>query len=240
MIRSRFGLLSLCAVVFSVMVFGTSDAHAEAGAKWLILDANGTVLTNLEATLGLQAEVKWIMHTEIAGLDVLFLCETITAVGAVLKANGSIGSGAKVRFSNCTTDLNGKPDIFCEPNNEGKEPGVIATKAAHGLLILHKLASGTVDDLVSLLPDVGETFATIEMSEECPIGEKVPVIGKATLKDCEALSLTHLVKHLVEIGPLTELWTISKTAEHVATTLGSAWASLAGAHAGLKFSGDPA
>ena len=104
---------------------------------------------------------------------------------------------------------------------------------------MHELAGGVKDDLLSILPDEGETFATIEMGPECAIGQKVNVIGKATLKDCEGLALTHLVKHLVEVGPLTELWVISKTPEHVATILGSVWAFLTGEHVGLKFSGDP-
>jgi hypothetical protein len=60
------------------------------------------------------------------------------------------------------------------------------------------------------------------------------------VKDSENLSLVNLVKHLVEIGPLTELWAISKTAEHVVTVLGSSWVFLTGAHEGLKFSADPA
>ncbi len=67
------------------------------------------------------------------------------------------------------------------------------------------------------------------------------MIGSLTLKDCENLALTHLVEHLVEqFTPLTELWTISKTTEHKATLLGSAWAFLTGEHEGLKWSGDPA
>jgi hypothetical protein len=60
------------------------------------------------------------------------------------------------------------------------------------------------------LPDTSETYATLEFGAECAIGEKVPVIGKLRYKDCENLALTHLVKHLVEVGPLTDLWTISK------------------------------
>jgi hypothetical protein len=99
--------------------------------------------------------------------------------------------------------------------------------------------------LISFLPDnvggkASETLATIEMSEECAIGTKVPLIGKFTVKDCEGLSLKNLFEHLIEVGPLTELWTISKTAEHVATLLGSAWAFLYGAHLNKQFSGDPA
>jgi hypothetical protein len=56
-------------------------------------------------------------------------------------------------------------------------------------------------------------------------------------KDCEGKIKEHLVEHLLEPAPapFMELWTISKTVEHQATLLGSAWGFLAGAHEGLKF-----
>ena len=87
---------------------------------------------------------------------------------------------------------------------------------------------------------MGEKFVTIETSEECSVGSKIPVIGKLTLKDCKGAFSTEQTEHLVEQGPLTELWTISKTAEHVATLDGSGILILGGAHAGLKWSGTPA
>jgi len=285
MTRTRLGLLGLCAIVFGMMAFGAGAAQAEVGAKWLILNSTGELKTDiklepsgvidlqLEATVGLEAVTTGVLHSKIAGIAVLFECTTLTTVNATLKAQGSIGTGAKIKFSGCITKLNNVTSIPCEPNAGGKEKGVINTNAGHGLIVLHvvKDAEGKItlqDDLVSILPDniingkgeseKSEIFAVIEMGEECAIGSKVPVIGKATLKDCsdrlanekgekleingceKELFLTHLVKHQVEIGPLTELWTISKTAEHVATILGSALAFLTGAHTGLKFSGDPA
>ena|SRR6187399_1941238 len=243
MTRTRLGLLGLCAMVFGLMAFGASAAQAETGAKWLfahVVEGKELLIPFLEASIGLETDTVGILHTEISKTKVLFECTTSAAIGATLKANGSIGNGAKIKFSGCTTKLNGATSAPCKPKAGGTEDGVINTQAGHALLVLHALAGGGTDDLLSILPDSGETFAFIEMSEECSIGSKVPVIGKATLKDCENLALTHLVKHLVEIGPLTELWTISKTAEHVATILGSGWAKLTGAHEGLKFSGDPA
>jgi hypothetical protein len=60
------------------------------------------------------------------------------------------------------------------------------------------------------------------------------------LEDAEGKFLTHLVKHLLQVGPLTELWATSKTAEHVVTVLGSTWIFLIAIHSGFKFSGDPA
>jgi hypothetical protein len=258
MTRTRLGLLGLCAMVFGLMAFSAS-AQASAGAKWLILESAGVLWSEAKVNEGkasvlLEAETTGVLHTKIAGVAVLFECKKLAAEKAFLLANGSIGEsagnvkGSKVKFSECITKLNGVTSAACEPNAGGTQKGVIVTNAGHALLVLHELAGGVKDDLVSILPDnvikegkevASKTFATIEMSELCSIGEKVPVLGKATLKDCENLALTHLVKHLTEIGPLTELWTISETAEHVATILGSGWASLSGAGAGKLFSGDP-
>jgi hypothetical protein len=235
-------------MVFGLMAFSAS-AQASAGAKWLVLESAGVLWSEAKVNEGkasvlLEAETTGVLHSKIAGVAVLFECKQLAAVSAFLLANGSVGkspgnvNGSKVKFSECITKLNGVTSAACEPF-EGATKGVITTNAGHALLVLHELAGGVKDDLVSILPDVGETFATIHMGEECSIGENVPVIGKATLKDCQNMALTHLAKHLTEIGPLTELWTISKTAEHVATILGSGWASLGGAGAGKLFSGDP-
>jgi hypothetical protein len=105
-----------------------------------------------------------------------------------------------------------------------------------------RINRGVKDDLIELIPDtgLGTTFATIRLPAACPIGTSVPIFDKAFLKDCENKALEDLIKHLVEEGPLGELFTISKTAEHVAKLLGSAWAFLEGEHLGLKWSGDPA
>jgi len=249
MIRSRFALLGLCAAVFGVMAFGASAAQATEGAHWGILNSTGTVKTDagsLPAIIELEAETTAppILHSKIAGIAVLFECTTATTVNAKLIGNGSIGEsvgnvkGSKIKFSGCITKLNGATSAPCKPNAGGTQSGVIITQPGHGLAVLHTLEGGTKDELTQILPDTGETFAFIETSEECAIGAKVAVIGKAFLKDCKNEFLKHLVKHLVEIGPLTELWTISKTAEHVATILGSSFAFLGGAHVGLAWGGE--
>jgi hypothetical protein len=54
------------------------------------------------------------------------------------------------------------------------------------------------ETLLKVLPDTGEIFANIEMGSKCPIGTKVPVIGKLAFKDCEGKAKEHLVKHLLE------------------------------------------
>jgi len=196
------------------------------------------------------------LHSEILKIKTLFLCTTIETLNAKLQEEGIIGNtvvtnalglkegrGSKIKFSGCTTDLNGVPAPECTPEDKSAEggKGTILTKLIHGLLKLHVLASDEVkDDVVKILPDEGEILATISLPAGCPEGTSVPVIGALTLKDSENLALTHIVEHLVEAFlPLTELWTISKTEEHRATLLGSAWARLTGEHEGLKWSGDP-
>jgi hypothetical protein len=236
-------------MVFGLMAFSTA-AHATAGAQWLLFEkAPGSGAVGfLEAEVGLTAVTPGVLHSKIAGITVLFECTTLSAVNAKLKASGGIGTGAKIKFSGCITKLNGATSNACKPKAGGTEEGVINTQAGHGLIVLHELAGGVKDDLVSITPDSGETFAFIEMGAECAIGTKVAVIGKATLKDCKLVVanecteefLTTKVEHFVTVGPLTELWVISKTPEHVSTILGDAEAKFVGADAGLKFKGDAA
>jgi len=252
MTRTKLGLLGLCAMMLSLFAF-SACAQAETGAKWLILDANGLLLEIAEpvggdkigsATVNLRKDTNGVLHTKILGFEVLFECKVLTAENGKLIPNGSIATGGRIKFSECETFLNGVLSKECEPKSGGV-PGVIKTELGHGLLVLHKLAGGEVDDLVNILPDnVGgvpsKKFATIELETGCPIGTKVPVLGKLFLKDCEKLALMHLIEHLVEVGPLTELWTIAETAGHEATLLGSAWAFLTGTDVEKKWSGDPA
>jgi len=243
MVRSRLGLkaLALCGLVLGLMAFTASAAQAEAGSKWLVLDKSGV---RVDEKAGLEFFVDGEIEnsdgtllTKIAGVKVEFLCTAgKISNGKLVPSTGSIEKGAKVKFTGCITKLNGATSGPCKPNNEGKEEGVIATKSGHGLIVLR---GG--EPVVLVLADEGETLATIEMSKECSIGTKVPVIGVLTLKDCKgsASFSSHLVTHLVEQGAGTELWTISKTAEHVATIDGSANTFLIGTHLGYSFGGDP-
>jgi hypothetical protein len=246
MTRTKLGLLSLCAMASGLMAFGVTGAQATASAKWLILDAAGQLKegSTLHAMVNVEADSPvLILHSEILKIEVLFLCTEVKAVEAKLLAEGSIGKeagvvkGSKLLFNKCTTDLNLQPASECTPIDPVDGKGTIVSKPGHSLLVLG--ASG--EDLLELIPDtgLGTTLAVIGLPPTCPIGTSVPVIGRFNLKQCENLALTHLVKHLVEEGPGTRLFTISETAEHAATFLGSMWGFLVGDHTGLKFSGDP-
>jgi hypothetical protein len=224
-------------MVFGLMAFSATAVQAETGAKWLILTSGGVLKTGSElpAEIATEAETTGILHSKIGGVTVLFECLGQSLTGnPKLGANGSISTGA-IKFSNCITKLNGVTSNACKPKAGGTEEGVIKTLNLDGLLALHE-----GNDIVKVLPVTGNVFAHIELGELCSIGENVLVIGSAALKDCESLALNHLVKHLIEMfEPLTKLFVISETPEHVATILGSAWATLTGSHIGLKFSGDP-
>jgi hypothetical protein len=226
------------------MAFGAA-AQATTGAKWLILTSTGVLkeAASLPAIIELEKDSpSLIIHAEILKIKVLLLCTELKAVNAKLLANGSVGkepgvvSGSQLLFSGCSVDLNGTPAPECTPKDKVDGEGTVVSNLLHALL---ELGAGGVD-LIKVIPDTGETFGTQELPAACPIGTKIPLIGKLTFKDCENLALTHLVKHLLEAGPGTELWMISRTEEHKATLLGSAWAKLGAEHTGLKFSADPA
>jgi len=265
MTRTRLGLLGLCAMVFGLMAFGATGAHAEVGAKWLILNSKSELKegSTLHAEVGLEKDsLVYVLHTEILKIKVLYLCTNLEAINAKLQEQGIIGKevitnpetglkegrGSQIKFTGCITELGGSVAPECEPKDVVGGAGTVITKPGHALIKLHILKNEKGeeigrDDIVELLPDtgLGTTFAVIESTAACPIGTKVPVIGSLALKDCENLFLTHLKKHLVEpFTPLTKLFTISETAEHTATFLGSAWAFLKGEHEGLLWSGDPA
>jgi hypothetical protein len=235
MTRSKLGALVFCAVVLGLMAFNTGIASAD----WSILMSNGEVLTGaqLTAALRLERDTIIVLHSKILGLTVLYECAKIEGINFNLLKNGTVAKefnaegkpvGAQAKLSECIAIIGGEKNASCTPNAEGTQPGVMVSNPLHGVI---------AGDFIQILPDTGETYSTSESSASCPIGKKVPLIGKVTLKDCESLFLSHLVKHLLEVGPSTELWLISKTAEHGATILGGAWAFLGGAHAGLAFGG---
>lgn len=228
--------------MFSLVAFSAAVAHGETGAKWLLAKPLVGLIPFLEARVGAEIDASvLVLHVlRLPGVEVLFLCTSLQAAEAKLKANGSVGEGFKITFSGCSTDVNGSPNSGCLPTDKIAGKGKVVTSSLHGLIVLHKLANGVKDDLFSIAPDTGETLATIEMPSECVLGTKAPVFGKVVLEDGEGSALTHLVKHLVKIGPLTELWAFSTAPSQAATLAGSAWAFLTGEHAGLQFSGDPA
>ncbi len=242
MIRSRLGLLGICAMVLGLMAFSAGSAQA---AKWLI----GTK-TGEELKAELQGEIEnadAALLSKILGIKVRILCTAGTLVGVSLEGAGKLTTGGKVQFTGCKTFLtpSGKAEEenkSCEPRTIGTALGTVETNKGKGQLVLHEATAG----LTVVEPETGTAFATLEMSSTCPIGERIPVNGKLFLKDCttavcefsglETLKATHLIAQ----GPLTQLWVLNKNAEHLETSIdGSARIWLAGVHLGMSWSGMP-
>jgi hypothetical protein len=236
--KHRLKALGLCALVLGLMAVAAGPAQAEVGAHWNVSgkSINGTGLKPLVQIKELENKTATIL-TKILGSLYHILCTAVTLIGFVLLDNG--GGSGKIKFTGCIAIVNGVVQKACEPKLEGVA-GVIETSLLKSLLVLHKLENGTVDTLDRIEPNEGETFTTIQSSETCAVGGKIPTKGKVFIKDCKNEFQTELVDHLLEEGPLTHIFVISDTPEHQAKLDGSLIFTLAGAHAGLKWSGTPA
>jgi hypothetical protein len=245
MIRSTRGLkvaLGLCFLALGLV--GASPAHAT--MHWNVAGAQLAAAKQVEAALDEIA----ILHTKIGGNAVLFECAKATLVGVTLELAGAV-KGGDIKFSECITKISGVTNPACLPN-DGTNPGVILTNQFDGLLALHELAGGAKDDITLFESLIKETvggvantpvFARFKMSAECPIGSNIPIIGpQITLIDVTngvtngSELLKELLTHLVEVGPLTEVWVLSKTEEHKATILEKAKVNLV---TDQLWSGDP-
>ena len=253
MIRTRLGLLGLCAVVLGVMAFSASAAQAESTAVWLILteetfkNEKGETEHKVKTGAELPAVVEGSLEnnegsllSKITGIAVQFKCTAATLVGVKLEKEGKLTEGGKVKFTGCKTFLNGAEATECVPHSGSEPAGTLLSNEGKGLLVLHEPSAGVKEGVTRIEPKTGATFITLTLGASCPIGNSVPIIGKLFVKDCEGKLTTHLVKHLIEeLKALTKLWTISETAEHVATIDGSAMVFLGSPHTGLAWGGMP-
>jgi hypothetical protein len=264
MVRSRLGLkaLGLCALVLGLMACIASSAQAEPKAFWHIKNLAETELfqipngpggvTNLQPLLvikELENKTGTLEFKTKGGVLVKILCTSAAFdEGGNLLAEGTISLG-RLHFEGCTVELNKEPAPGCKAHTLGKTTGNILTEKATGLILLDKLISGEIDDLVMFTPDPVEgveskIFAKIEMGEECAIGTKVnvetsvaPAAGGAFwLKDCEGNKsfLEEKVEHLVVEG-LEGLIALGQPAK----IEGSAWVKLGPGHVGQKWGGTP-
>ncbi len=248
MIHSRLGAFGLLVLTLGVVAFLASAAEAEVGAKWLVLSKAGEAIDTAKLPVLLKGEIestnKEILLTEILKIKVEKTCSGVELVGMELIGEGKLKAGGKLKFTGCRLLLNGVESKPCLPHTKGAPAGTLETNALKGELLLHKLENekkeviGT-DPLILLEPSEGTFFMTLETGEECAIGEKIPILGKLYIKDCENGFEKHQVIHLIEEGPLSEMWVISKTAEHKVKLDGSALVSLTGAHAGLAWGAMP-
>lgn len=244
MIRSRNAhralLLFVVALAFAALI--TNVVGAEPGAKWTIEKGNGTLVdaATLNAAVGIR-EIEKLEASEeqdgsisgkLVGLAVQIKCTGVSLINASLEGEGRVSEGFKVKFTGCSTMLNGKMEKECTPQAES-ESGVILTNELKGSIVLQAGVG-----IVVVEAKEKETLTFIKTNEECPIGPKISVVGRFAVS--VASMPTRLVEHLVSQDPFTEIWFVSKTTEHVASIKGSAWARLIHEHEGLRWSGDPA
>jgi hypothetical protein len=241
MIRSSLTAAGLgLMIALSLASISVTAAQAEPNAKWLILMENNQVLTGAELhsqAFGSIEPDEGTLVTHMLGATVEVSCTSLELVGAELVESGST-TKTTIVFSGCKTKINGKETEACVPHTEGTSKGTVKSRQVIGLLVLHRLPSGALDDLIEINPVVGDTFYLLEFGEECALSEKISVRGVLYLEDCENKLLQHLVVHLLEQGPLTRLFVLSETKEHLETSLnGSAFTHLIGQHLNRPWSG---
>jgi hypothetical protein len=238
--RTKLGLLGLCAVVFGVMAMSASSAQA--ALSWLVLNSAGTTATELKAELvGEKDSPDITLLAKTLGIKIIFTCTNFELKGVNLEVGGKLTEGGKVKFTGCEAYEKGTLEVAlgCGLHTTGTAAGTIETTEGKGELVLHTLAAGGTEVLTKVEPKTaGGAFATILTNGLCSLPESNKVSGVLYLKDCEHLATTHAVKHLIEQGPLTSLIYGAHSVEHLETSLdGSGWVKLGGAHLGLKWSG---
>jgi len=242
MIRSTRGLkVTLC--LFALGLVGVSPAHA--AMHWNVGGAQLAASTPIEGTL----DETGVLQTNIGANSILFECAAGKLVGVTLELDGKV-KGGDVKFETCVTKVNEVVNDFCLPLGPSGETGVILSNPHDGLIVLHEPKAGEKQDITEMNSLVEEivggmkqpVFARIKMSTSCPIGSNIPIIGKLTIIDVTggitngSEVLKEQATHLIEQGPLTELWALSKTAEHVVNILGKAKVKLV---SGAAWSGTP-
>lgn len=222
--------LGLCAIALGLMA---SAAQAEPNAKWLanganVLDLAPSVIASLENNHG-------SLLTKIINILTHILCTAIVLINIKLELEGKFLG--KAAFSGCDTLLTSLTSVSapCLPKTAGLSD-LIETLLVVGLIKLHLTGVGTnVETLVWIKADVaGQNLVDIETSEECAVGQKIPITGELVLRDLGGIS-TSLVTHLFEESPLSTL----KASGQKAILDGAGNASLTGAHNGLTWSGIP-
>ena len=205
----------LCVVAtLSAMAFAVAPAQAEVGSQW---NVNGHPISKELVEKGVVPEPKLennhgVLLSHAFGKELNILCTFMEFSEARLKLEGS--SLGKARFTGCRITTNGGEVLSaCEPHT-GAEKGVILTVLLKDLIVLE--AEGIAKEGYDRLePEEGTKFVTITTSASCAFGENIPVIteiGKGFVSKDSNLELrAEKFTHLLEEGPGTKLWTMSKT-----------------------------
>lgn len=228
----RFRTFTLCALVLGLMAFVTSSAQAEKGAAWKVNGAavNATLKPKLKSAI--ENETASLLTT-ILGIPVKILCKS-GEITSTLGTEGSINEG-KVKIAGCAIFLKESTTASapCLPKTAGVND-VVETNALVGLLVL---VGGVGETLIKPAAGAEKPLAVVESTEECAVGQKISITGEIIDKDCEGKIKEELVTHLIEADNVNSTM---KAAGQKATLDGSFNVALAGEHAGLKWSGQPA
>lgn len=223
MFRSNRALLPVVhALALGVMLLTAGVAHAENGARWLILNAKSELIdaANLHANVAGVMEKGAMMTTKLLGVTVKVPCELGFTRKSVLLGKGTL-SESTAEFTKCETYVNGTFVKACTPHSKGKAAGVVETNPFSGLIVLHfNKATGINEEVVSIKPVSGSTFVTMEMGAECVLGATITVNGVLFIEESKVgLSTLEAIHLFEESSTLTELWVQSKTSEHLETSL---------------------
>jgi hypothetical protein len=243
---SKLGLraLGLSTLVLGLMAFVSSGvAQAEAGSRWCYINPTTQVLQCFNSLLRPSFRIKnetsiSLLFTTAGGTKVAFTCTAAETVGEPLLEEEGSTSEAKAKYTGCKTFLNGVESKACQPKTNKGPLGTIETTLLRILIKLHLLTPGGIADGVLLdTPTVqngkGETLlATLEMGEECAIGENVEITGDITWKDCQNELGVHKAEHLLEEFP--QLRGLRAMGRPVVVD-GSFLMRLTGAHAGYQW-----
>jgi hypothetical protein len=239
MVRTKIGLLSLCAVAAGLMAMSAGAAQG-ATLSWLILNSPKTTATELKAELvGEKDSEHLTLEGEAVGFKFAVTCTAISLNGANLEVGGKLTTGFKFVLTGCKVykqaPLTG--EYKCTVKSAGAAVGTVESGKLKGELAL----VGT-ELLTKIEPESGPTgiFKLFRFEGiECPLPEDLIVHGVLYLKDCEGFATTHKLKHLVESAPPTALYVGAHSVKQLEVTklLGSFWLKLAGAHSGLEWSG---
>jgi hypothetical protein len=217
------------------------------GLKWLILNAAGTLATELKAeVVGEKDSEHLSLAMEVVGIPLVLTCTNFSFKEFFLELEGKL-AGGKVVFTGCKLYKGAplKEEYKCTVKTSGAAVGTIETGGLKGDLVLHTPAGGETKALTRVEPIAGPTgtFVTIRFEgAECPFPESNQIHGTIYGKDGEGLTFTHKIKHLFEGDPLTTVYFGGHSTKQLEVTkfIGSIWVLLAGVHKGLAWSGmDP-
>jgi hypothetical protein len=216
------------------------------GLKWLVLNASGTVATELKASLvGKKDSEHLSLLTEVSGISAVLTCTNFTLSGVNLETGGKLTEGGKVVFTGCKLFKKGPltEEYKCTVKTIGAAVGTVETGGLKGDLVLHTPVGGETKLLTRIEPVAGPTgsFVTIRFEgAECVFPEVNQLHGTLYLRDENAL--LHKVEHLLQGDPQSALYFGGHSTKQLEITKvdGGIWVMLGGVHVALSWSGmDP-